>query len=89
MIIISAFLLSFDLSYFSYITINVLFKNYYLNLWDGINNANYIEVEESATYAVEKYGDVLRIYFQGSHGKEDWKHNFQFPAKPYREMEHT
>lgn len=60
-----------------------------LEVWRGIEDANYIDVELDATYAVEREGDLLKIYFQGSHGKEDWKHNFDFPAKPYKDMVYT
>lgn len=57
-----------------------------LEAWRGIRDANYINVELDATYAVEREGKLLKIYFQGSHGIEDWKHNFDFPAKPYKDM---
>ena len=47
----------------------------------------YQHVENDASYAVGRNGDTLTIYFEWSNGKKDWKHNFMFPAKPYRKME--
>ena len=46
----------------------------------------YIHVENDASYLVCREGDKLTIYFEWSNGKLDWKHNFYFPAKPYRDM---
>lgn len=46
----------------------------------------YIHVENDASYYVERDRDVLKIFFEWSNGKVDWKHNFYFPAKPYRDM---
>lgn len=42
--------------------------------------------EETASYAFEVDGPILRIYFEWSNGETDWKNNFDFPAKPYRDM---
>lgn len=49
---------------------------------------DYTHVENEASYAVFKEGDTLSLYFQHSNGKIDWKNNLDFPAKPYRDMEH-
>lgn len=54
-------------------------------------NANYVHLEEnSADYALHKEkhadGDILYIFLQWSHGEEDWKNNFDFPARPYKDM---
>ena len=46
----------------------------------------YIHVENDGSYYVVKIEGHLCIYFEWSNGKEDWKNNFNFPAKPYREM---
>ena len=49
--------------------------------------AKYIQLEEqTASYLAEEDGDTLYIYFQGSNGETDWCNNFDFPAKPYRDM---
>lgn len=51
--------------------------------------ANYTTVANGASFAVKRgleYGDTLTLYFEWSNGKEDWKNNFAFPAKPYRDM---
>lgn len=46
----------------------------------------YIHVENDASYYIHRDGDSLAIFFEKSNGKVDWKHNFYFPAKPYRKM---
>lgn len=56
-------------------------------LYERILNAKYIHVgDETASYCTEREGNTLYILFQWSNGKTDWKNNFDFPAKPYREM---
>lgn len=52
-------------------------------------NAKYIHTPESGEYAIEKDGNTLYLLFQWSHGNEDWKNNFDFPAKPYKRMTDT
>jgi predicted lipase len=54
-----------------------------------LNVKKYTHVENDASYALERSNDKLTIYFQWSNGKNDWKNNFDFPAKPYRDMENT
>lgn len=47
----------------------------------------YIHLEkETASYYVEESGNTLYIYFEWSNGKTDWLNNFNFPARPYRDM---
>lgn len=50
-------------------------------------NAPYKTVEESGSYYVEKRENALFLYFECSNGKEDWKNNFDFPIRPYRDMQ--
>lgn len=47
----------------------------------------YVQVENAGDYAVRREGDLLKIFFEWSDGNEDWKNNFDFPAKPYKDME--
>ena len=52
----------------------------------------YIHVDNDASYYIERDPDwdgLLTIYFEWSNGKTDWKNNFDFPAKPYRDMKDT
>ena len=45
--------------------------------------------EETASYMVEREGDTLRLYFEKSNGKTDWRNNLRFlaiPKKPYKDM---
>ncbi len=47
----------------------------------------YAQVGLSANYAVKRENATLYIFFQDSDGKNDWKINLDFPAKPYRHMD--
>ncbi len=48
--------------------------------------AQYTTVENAATYSKEREGSTLKLFFEWSNGREDWRNNFKFPAKPYRDM---
>lgn len=58
-----------------------------LSIFNNVLNAKYTHVENDASYAYEINGSTLRIYFEWSNGATDWKNNFDFPAKPYRDMQ--
>lgn len=48
--------------------------------------------EEAASYFVEREGDTLRLLFEESNGRTDWRNNFRFlaiPKKPYKDMDVT
>lgn len=49
----------------------------------------YMKTGISADYAIERSGERLSIFFQDSDGREDWKNNLDFPAKPYKRMGKT
>lgn len=49
-------------------------------------NAIYTTVENDASYAVSRRGTTLKLFFERSNGRVDWLNNFDFPAKPYRDM---
>lgn len=56
--------------------------------FNDVLNAEYTHLdEETASFAYKVYGSSLHIYFEWSNGITDWKNNFDFPAKPYREMQ--
>lgn len=55
-------------------------------LYEKILRAKYTHLEETASFMYERENDTLYIYFEWSNGKTDWKNNFDFPAKPYRDM---
>ncbi len=45
--------------------------------------------EETASYCAEREGDTLRLLFEKSNGKTDWRNNLRFlaiPTKPYKDM---
>ena len=60
-----------------------------LSSFNKVKTAPYIHAGEGADYYTERDGKKLVICFQGSHGKEDWLHNFDFFAKPYKDMTAT
>lgn len=43
----------------------------------------YIDVENAASFAVERLGSALHIYFEPSNGSVDWCNNLDFPARLY------
>lgn len=47
---------------------------------------DYIHTSAGGDYAIDVVGDTIYIYFECSHGLQDWLHNFCFPAKPYKNM---
>lgn len=57
-----------------------------LKLFRRCLKAEYIHTAENGDYAIEVDGDTLYILFECSDGKEDWRNNFDFPAKPYKRM---
>lgn len=57
-----------------------------LDIFYAVLTANYTHVANDASYAYAIQGSTLHIYFQWSNGKTDWRNNFDFPAKPYRDM---
>lgn len=64
-------------------------KAFLIPYWDKIKSVPYIHAGEDADYYIERESDTLYIYFQGSHGITDWKNNFDFFAKPYKDMTST
>lgn len=42
---------------------------------------------EDTQYFIEKIGDEVVIAFLGSNSKIDWRNNFTFYKKPYKDME--
>lgn len=57
-----------------------------VGLFNVVLNAPYIDCEEDGSYYVCIRDNAADIYFEPSNGKRDWKNNFDFPAKPYRDM---
>ena len=57
-----------------------------LNRFNKCLSVKYRTVENDGSFATERDGGILYIYFQPTIGETDWKNNFDFPAKPYRNM---
>lgn len=56
------------------------------SLFERCLNATYIHTAEGGDYAIQAEGDTLYLLFEWSDGLEDWKNNFDFPARPYKRM---
>ena len=57
------------------------------SIFEKVLNARYTHIEqETASFATERDGTTLYILFEWSNGATDWRNNFDFPAKPYRDM---
>lgn len=57
-----------------------------LEKFDACLNGEYIHTENDGSFAVQRSGEKLTLLFEWSNGKTDWRNNFDFPAKPYRDM---
>lgn len=53
-------------------------------LFERCLSIEYRQIENDASYALERVGNTLYIYFEHSRGKMDWLNNFDFPIKPYK-----
>lgn len=50
---------------------------------------DFIHVENDGDFFMEREGKTLKIFFEWSDDKEDWRNNFKFlaiPCKPYKDM---
>lgn len=54
--------------------------------FDACTTAEYTHVENDGSFSVKCDGEKLTLYFEHSNGCMDWWNNFDFPAKPYRDM---
>lgn len=57
-----------------------------LELFSGCRYADYIHTENDGDFAIERKGKNICFFFQKSNSKIDWKNNFDFPTKPYKDM---
>ena len=53
------------------------------DLYSRCLNAPYIHTENDGDYFYEIKNNILYLYFQCTHGGDDWKNNLDFPAAPY------
>lgn len=59
-------------------------------LFQRVLDVRYVELpENSASYRVSVECGTLFIFFEETNGNEDWKNNFDFFVKPYKDMEYT
>ena len=59
------------------------------NLFKKCLKATYTHTHQDGDYAIEIEKDTLYILFECSDNLVDWKNNFNFPAKPYKHMDHV
>ena len=57
-----------------------------VKLFERCLKAKYIHTNECGDYAIQVEKNTIFILFQKSSGSEDWKNNFDFPARPYKNM---
>lgn len=60
-------------------------------LYEKVLYAPYVQLQKNSAsyYTYVTNGDTLNIYLECSNGTVDWLNNFDFPAKPYGEMENV
>lgn len=63
--------------------------NRMLDLFARCLGAEYTHTAESGDFAIYAEGDTLYLLFEESSGSVDWKNNFDFPARPYKNMNDT
>ena len=61
----------------------------YLELFEKCLHGNYIHTKEDGDYCIQICNRTCYLMFQWSVGKEDWKNNFDFPAKAYKNGNET
>lgn len=63
-------------------------NNYVLELFRECNKEeNFSRFSAEVNVGFQEHGDTLLILFEPSDGSVDWRHNFAFFRKPYRDME--
>lgn len=55
-------------------------------LFEKVNSVEYRTVGQEVDYCFVKEENTLYIYFEPSNGGKDWKHNFMFKKRPYKDM---
>lgn len=55
-------------------------------IFKAMFNVKYTHTENDGDFAIERKGKNIWFFFQWSNSKIDWKNNFDFPVKPYRDM---
>ena len=58
-------------------------------LFNKCYTAEYIHTAGGGDYAIQYEDGTLYLLFEWSDGREDWKNNLDFPAKPYKRMSDT
>ena len=65
-------------------------KDTLLSLFKQVLNVKYTTLPKSkASFFSEMRGNILYIFFEHSNGIVDWRNNFDFPSKAYRDMQNT
>ena len=56
-------------------------------LFESCLRTDYQRTELGGSWACERVGEALFVWFEHSNGILDWIHNLQFAAAPYRDMQ--
>lgn len=59
---------------------------YLLSLFEECLAKEYTHLPGDVSYAADRRGDALYLWFEHSNGARDWLNNLDFAAVPYREM---
>ena len=57
-----------------------------LRYFEECLSVEYRHVEEDGSFFVKRENDRVTVFFEKSNGREDWRNNFAFSARPYRDM---
>ncbi len=49
-------------------------------------SAEYTTVENAASFSVKRVNNSVTVFFEHSRGRVDWKNNFRFSTRPYKNM---
>lgn len=61
-------------------------QNYLLTLFEECLTKTYIEVQNGGSWAYDRVGNSLYLWFEKSNGTVDWLNNIDFAATPYHDM---
>ena len=61
-------------------------QNYLLALFEDCLGKQYIQVKNGGSWAYDRIGNSLYLWFEKSNGAVDWLNNLDFAATPYHDM---
>ena len=58
----------------------------FVELYKRVLDADYTKIGDEVDYCFQEEGSTLYILFEESSSKIDWRHNFAFLSRPYKDM---